>query len=50
VNRETLNSAFAEIKGLEGVTGPTSFDEGGDRKGSIYFLKISGGKFVPVSN
>ncbi|MFC3205553.1 ABC transporter substrate-binding protein [Aquamicrobium soli] len=50
VNRETLNSAFAEIKGLEGVTGPTSFDEDGDRKGSIYFLKISGGKFVPVSN
>lgn len=50
VDRETLNSAFAEIKGLDGVTGPTSFDKGGDRKGSIYFLKISGGKFVPVSN
>jgi branched-chain amino acid transport system substrate-binding protein len=50
VDRETLNSAFAEIKGLDGVTGPTSFDKGGDRKGSIYFLKISGGKFAPVSN
>lgn len=50
LDRGTLNAAFAEIKGLDGVTGPTSFDANGDRNGSIYFLKISNGKFVPVSN
>jgi branched-chain amino acid transport system substrate-binding protein len=48
VNRETLNASFAEINEPEGVTGPTSFDKGGDRNGSLYFLKVSDGKFVPA--
>ncbi len=46
LDRATLNEAFAEVKGLPGVTGPTTFDEKGDRSGSLYFLKVEGGEFT----
>ncbi|MCO5316086.1 MAG: ABC transporter substrate-binding protein [Solirubrobacterales bacterium] len=30
----------------DGVTGPTSFDENGDRKGRVLFIQVKNGKFV----
>ncbi len=45
VTRESLNAAFAELKDVPGVTGPTSFDANGDRAGTLYFLAVTDGKF-----
>jgi branched-chain amino acid transport system substrate-binding protein len=45
VTRESLNAAFSQIKNLKGVTGPTTFQESGDRDGKLYFLKVENGKF-----
>ncbi len=45
VTRESLNAAFAKLKDVPGVTGPTTFDASGDRAGALYFLTVNGGKF-----
>ncbi|PZQ84028.1 MAG: branched chain amino acid ABC transporter substrate-binding protein [Ancylobacter novellus] len=45
VTRESLNTAFGKLKGVPGVTGPTSFDPSGDRSGALYFLAVKDGKF-----
>jgi branched-chain amino acid transport system substrate-binding protein len=50
VTRESLNSAFSQIKNLKGVTGPTTFQESGDRDGKLYFLKVENGKFQLTSS
>lgn len=46
VARDGLNEAFGKIDGLPGVTGPTTFDGQGNRKGALLFLEVKGGKFV----
>lgn len=48
VTRESLNTAFGDVKDVPGVTGPTTFESTGDRAGALYFLKVSGGKFSLV--
>lgn len=45
VTRASLNAAFARVKDVPGVTGPTSFDASGDRAGALYFLTVKDGKF-----
>lgn len=45
VTRDGLNDAFGEIEDLPGVTGPTSFDDKGDRAGALYFLEVRDGQF-----
>ncbi|MBP5857515.1 ABC transporter substrate-binding protein [Marivibrio halodurans] len=46
LTRESLNTAFGEIDGFPGVTGPTTFDAQGDRAGSLYFLQVRDGAFA----
>lgn len=46
VDREGLNAAFAEIKAFPGVTGPTTFQENGNREGTVVYLQVKGGAFV----
>jgi branched-chain amino acid transport system substrate-binding protein len=48
VTREALNDAFAAIQALPGITGPTTFDEQGDRAGALYFLQVQDGEFALV--
>ena len=45
VTRESLNTAFGELKDVPGVTGPTTFDASGDRAGALYFLVVKDGGF-----
>lgn len=46
VDRAGLNAAFAEIKALPGVTGPTTFQENGNREGTVVYLQVKDGKFI----
>lgn len=46
VDRAGLNAAFAEIKAVPGVTGPTTFQENGNREGTVVYLQVKEGKFV----
>lgn len=48
ISRSALNDALHEIKDLPGVTGPTTFDENGDRSGTLYFLQVKSGRFTLV--
>lgn len=48
VTREALNDAFAAIDALPGITGPTTFDDQGDRAGALYFLQVQDGQFALV--
>jgi branched-chain amino acid transport system substrate-binding protein len=46
VDRAGLNAAFAEIKAVPGVTGPTTFQENGNREGTVVYLQVKDGKFI----
>ena len=46
VTRTAVNDAYGRIDALPGVTGPTTFDEKGDRAGALYFLKVQDGAFT----
>lgn len=46
LDREGLNTAFAEIKAYPGVTGPTTFQADGNREGSVVYLQVKDGAFV----
>lgn len=48
LTRESLNAAFGKVKDLPGVTGPTSFDDKGDRAGTLYFLQVKDGAFTAI--
>jgi len=47
-SRRTLKEAIMGIKDFPGVTGLTSFDEGGDVEKDLYLLKIEGRRFVQI--
>lgn len=46
LDRAGLNAAFAEIKAVPGVTGPTTFQENGNREGTVVYLQVKDGKFI----
>lgn len=48
VTREAVNDALAAIDALPGITGPTTFDDLGDRAGALYFLQVKDGEFALV--
>lgn len=45
LSREALNAAFSSLKEVPGVTGPTTFEQSGDRVGTLYFLQVKDGTF-----
>ncbi len=47
-SRRTLKEAIMGIKDFPGVTGLTSFDEGGDVEKDLYLLKVEGRRFVQI--
>jgi len=47
--REALRNAMAETKELEGVTGPTTFDEKGQAKKITYIVQTQDGKRVVIA-
>lgn len=47
-DREAIKEAMKKIKDLPGVTGPTTFDQNGQAKKKILFVKIENGKRVPI--
>jgi branched-chain amino acid transport system substrate-binding protein len=47
-DREKIREAMVKIKDLPGVCGPTTFDEVGQAKKSILFVKIENGKRVAI--
>lgn len=46
VDRAGLNAAFAEVKAVPGVTGPTTFQDNGNREGTVVYLQVKDGKFI----
>jgi len=46
VTRAAVNDAYGAIDALPGVTGPTTFDDKGDRAGALYFLRVKDGAFT----
>lgn len=46
VTRTGVNEAYGKIDALPGVTGPTTFDDKGDRAGALYFLQVKDGAFT----
>jgi len=44
-SREGITEGLKDLS-YEGVTGPTSFDENGDRQGRVLFIQVKNGEFV----
>ncbi len=44
-SREGIAEGLREVS-FDGVTGPTKFDENGDRQGRVIFLQVENGKFA----
>ncbi|MBN8868552.1 MAG: ABC transporter substrate-binding protein [Solirubrobacterales bacterium] len=44
-SRQGIADGLGEIS-YDGITGPTTFDENGDRQGRVLFLQVKNGKFV----
>jgi branched-chain amino acid transport system substrate-binding protein len=49
-DREKIREAMTQIKDLPGVCGPTTFDQNGQAKKPILFVKIENGKRVPIGS
>ncbi|MFH0759698.1 MAG: ABC transporter substrate-binding protein [Bacteroidota bacterium] len=47
-NPEAIQKYLQDIRFEDGVTGPISFDELGNRKDAVRIIRISGGKAVPA--
>jgi len=45
-SREGIADGLRQLDGLEGVTGPTTFDENGDRQGRVLFVQVKNGEFA----
>lgn len=45
VDRVSLQAALGQIQAYPGVTGPTTFEESGDRKGTVVYLQVRDGIF-----
>ncbi|GAX90875.1 ABC transporter substrate-binding protein [Effusibacillus lacus] len=49
-DREKIREAMSKIKDLPGVCGPTTFDQNGQAAKGLLFVKIQGGKRVPIGS
>lgn len=49
-DREAIREAMTQIKDLPGVCGPTTFDENGQAKKGLLFVRIENGKRVPIGS
>ncbi|WP_308798219.1 ABC transporter substrate-binding protein [Agromyces silvae] len=49
-DREAIVSALAALEPFDGVTGPTSFDENGDRAGELFYLQVVDGRFTLIED
>lgn len=47
-DRAKIHQAMQQIKDLPGVCGPTTFDENGQAKKQMLFVKVQDGKRVPI--
>jgi branched-chain amino acid transport system substrate-binding protein len=47
-DREAIKKAMAKLKNLPGVTGPTTFDQNGQAKKKMLFVKVHNGTRVPI--
>lgn len=45
ITRESLHEALTRVEAVPGVTGPTTFDEEGDRDGQVIYLEVADGRF-----
>jgi branched-chain amino acid transport system substrate-binding protein len=49
-DRAAIAGALAELEPFDGVTGPTSFDENGDRTGELFYLQVVDGQFSLIED
>lgn len=47
-SREDVREGLAGVEDVPGVTGPTTFNDDGDRITNVLFLTVRGGRFVPA--
>ncbi|WCK56362.1 ABC transporter substrate-binding protein [Aneurinibacillus sp. Ricciae_BoGa-3] len=49
-DRQKIDDAMKQIKDLPGICGPTTFDQNGQAKKGLVFVKIENGKRVPIGS
>lgn len=47
-SRDEVREGLAGVEDVPGVTGPTTFNDDGDRITNVLFLTVRGGRFVPA--